>query len=57
MLQQSLLPTQTYEVRVQAARAVCAFVLIHEKGPEVFKHFSDILPDVIKVMESNLTKN
>lgn len=49
MLQQSLLPRETYEVRAQAMKAVSAFVILHEKEPQILKHFADILPDMVKV--------
>lgn len=49
MLDQSLLPTQTYEVRFQAVRAVSAFVLYHEKEDQICKHFSQLLPEMLKV--------
>lgn len=35
MLHQSILPTETFEVRFQAARAIGAFILIHEKETQV----------------------
>lgn len=49
MLQQSLLQTQAYEVRVQAVKAVTAFVILHEKEQNIFKHFADLLPEMLKV--------
>lgn len=49
MLEQSLLPTQTYEVRFQAVRAVSAFVSFHEKETQIFKYFAQLLPDMLKV--------
>ncbi|XP_075236845.1 karyopherin beta 3 [Lycorma delicatula] len=50
MLQQSLLDTASYPVRFQAVRAVCSFVLSHEKEVTIHKHFSDLLPAVIRVV-------
>ena len=49
MLEQSLLPTQPYEVRFQAVRAVSAFVSYHEKEMQILKHFTQLLPAMLKV--------
>jgi len=52
MLQQSLAPAQgpgAAEVRVQAVRAVCAFVIVHEKEVQIQKHFEDLLPAMMEV--------
>lgn len=50
MLQQSLLPTEPYEVRFQAVRAIGAFVLIHDKETQVLRHFADLLPGMLEVI-------
>lgn len=56
MLQQSLVPTQTYEVRFQAVRATGAFILIHEKEVPILKHFGDLLPGMIQVLTESIEK-
>ncbi|KAK6633230.1 hypothetical protein RUM44_003831 [Polyplax serrata] len=56
MLEQSLLPTQTYEVRFQAVRAVSAFVSFHEKETQIFKYFAQLLPDMLKVIMESIEK-
>ncbi|KAI4464528.1 importin beta [Holotrichia oblita] len=50
MLQQSLNPTEPYEVRFQAVRAIGAFIMINEKETQILKHFSDLLPAMLTVI-------
>ena len=56
MLAKSLEPTTDVEVRFQAVRAVCAFILHHDKEKEavVFKHFADLLPRMIVVIAESI---
>ncbi|XP_017777748.1 PREDICTED: importin-5 [Nicrophorus vespilloides] len=56
MLQQSLQLADSYEVRFQAVRAVGAFILIHEKETQVFKHFADLLPPMLNVIAESIQK-
>ncbi|EEB10904.1 Importin beta-3, putative [Pediculus humanus corporis] len=56
MLEQSLLPTQPYEVRFQAVRAVSAFVSYHEKEMQILKHFTQLLPAMLKVVMESIEK-
>ncbi|XP_050432076.1 importin-5 [Adelges cooleyi] len=53
MLHQSLnVPNQN--VQVQAVKAVCAFILHHEKVIEVQKHFCDLLPNMLRIITESL---
>ncbi|XP_018786475.1 PREDICTED: importin-5 isoform X1 [Bactrocera latifrons] len=56
MLAKSLEPTADVEVRFQAVRAICAFILHHSKDGEsnVFKHFSDLLPRMIMITAESI---
>ncbi|XP_068157334.1 importin-5 [Drosophila tropicalis] len=51
MLAKSMDPSSDAEVRVQAVRAVGAFILHHDKEKEsaLFKHFNDMLPRMIVI--------
>lgn len=51
MLAKSMDPTSDPEVRVQAVRAIGAFILFHDKEKEVsiYKHFADMLPRMIVI--------
>lgn len=50
MLLQSLQPTEAFEVRFQAVRAIGAFILINDKETQILKHFSDILAPTLQVI-------
>lgn len=50
MLHQSIQPNVNLEVRIQAVRAIGAFILAHEKDSSVLKNFTDILPQIIEVI-------
>ncbi|KAH8294819.1 hypothetical protein KR018_003373 [Drosophila ironensis] len=52
MLAKSLDATADSEVRVQAVRAIGAFILYHDKDKEaaVHKHFADLLPRMIVII-------
>lgn len=50
MLQQSLVDAANANVRAQAVRAVCSFIIAHEKETTLQKHFQDLLPNMIQVM-------
>lgn len=39
-----------FQVRAQAVRAVCSFIILHEKETAIQKHFQDLLPNVIQVI-------
>ncbi|KAK4879979.1 hypothetical protein RN001_008125 [Aquatica leii] len=54
MLQQSLAQNESYEVRFQAVRAICAFILIHEKESQILKHFGDLLPGILSVIAESI---
>lgn len=54
MLQQSLSPSEPYEVRFQAVRAIGAFILINDKETQILKHFSDLLPGMLNVFAENI---
>ncbi|KAL1491195.1 hypothetical protein ABEB36_011831 [Hypothenemus hampei] len=54
MLMQSLQPTQTYEVRFQAVRAIGAFILINDKETQILKHFTDILGSMLSVIAESV---
>ncbi|CAH0556676.1 unnamed protein product [Brassicogethes aeneus] len=50
MLMQSLQPTESYEVRFQAVRAVGAFILINDKETQILKHYADLLAPMLQVI-------
>lgn len=54
MLMKYLDPSSNQEVRFQAVRAVCAFVLMHDKEVEIQKFFSDLLPHVIAITADSI---
>ncbi|XP_015439811.1 PREDICTED: importin-5 [Dufourea novaeangliae] len=54
MLQQSVMDSTNYEVRFQAVRAIGAFIILHDKEDNIQKHFSELLPAVIKVTEQSV---
>lgn len=39
------------QVRAQAVRAVCSFIIAHEKETALQKQFQDLLPDMLRVNE------
>lgn len=54
MLLQSLSPTEAYEVRFQAVRAVGAFILINDKETQILKHYSDLLAPMLQVIAESI---
>lgn len=38
-----------FKVQVQAVKAICAFILHHEKVIEIQKQFTDLLPNMMRV--------
>ncbi|EFA03140.1 importin-5 [Tribolium castaneum] len=54
MLMQSLAPTEAYEVRFQAVRAVGSFLLIHDKETQILKHFGDLLAPMLNVIAESV---
>ncbi|XP_022901900.1 importin-5 [Onthophagus taurus] len=54
MLQQSLNPSEPYEVRFQAVRAIGAFIMINEKQTQILKHFGDLLPGILEMMVESI---
>lgn len=57
MLQQSLSDPSSYNVRFQAVKAVCAFIMLHEKEDPIHKQFMELLPSVIQVIAESVEKN
>lgn len=49
MLLSSLQPTETEALRMQAVKAVGAFILLHDKESAIQKHFSDLLLPLMQV--------
>lgn len=49
MLMKSMDPSSESEVKIQAVRAIGAFILLHERQPSVHKHFADLLPNMIMI--------
>lgn len=37
------------KVQAQAVKAICAFILHHEKVVEIQKQFTDLLPNMMRV--------
>lgn len=54
MLLKYLDPSSNPEVRIQAVRAVVAFILLHDKEIEIQKAFSDLLPHVIMITADSI---
>lgn len=54
MLLQSLQPTEAFDVRFQAVRAVGAFILINDKETQILKHFADLLPPMLHVIAESI---
>ncbi|XP_045761353.1 importin-5 [Maniola jurtina] len=53
MLLSALQPTESPALRMQAVKAVGAFILLHDKEPAIQKHFSDlVLPFMQVVVQS-----
>lgn len=44
------------KVQIQAVKAICAFILHHEKVVEIQKQFSDLLPNMMRVRTFILNK-
>ncbi|KAL1132390.1 hypothetical protein AAG570_010345 [Ranatra chinensis] len=57
MLQRSLVDTSSAEVRFQAVKAVCAFIMLHDKEDPIHKHFTELLPSIIQVVAESVEKN
>lgn len=49
MLLSALQPTESEALRMQAVKAVGAFILLHDKEPAIQKHFSDLLLPFMQV--------
>lgn len=54
MLQQSIQPNVDVTVRIQAVRAIGAFILAHEKDSSILKGFTELLPQVIAVIDASI---
>lgn len=55
MLHQSIQPNVIDDVRIQAVRAIGAFILAHEKDSSILKVFADMLPQIIEVIGASIT--
>ncbi|XP_018335482.1 importin-5 [Agrilus planipennis] len=53
MLMQSIQQTESYEVRFQGVKAIGSFILIHEKEMQILKHFADLLPFMLSVINES----
>ncbi|XP_064455719.1 importin-5-like [Ornithodoros turicata] len=56
MLVQSLNDTANKNVRFAALRAVCAFLLIHEKETAIHKMFTDSIPVMYQILSESIEK-
>lgn len=56
MLHQSIQPNVVNEVRVQAVRAIGAFILVHEKDSSILKVFAEMLPQIIEVIAASVAE-
>lgn len=54
MLMNYLDPASNPEVRFQAARALVAFILLHDKEVELQKYFADLLPHLITITAESI---
>lgn len=50
MMLQSLQPTEPFEVRFQAVRAVGAFIVVNDKETQILKHFGDLLGPMLQII-------
>lgn len=57
MLLSALQPTESEVLRMQAVKAVGAFILLHDKEPAIQKHFSDLLLPFMQVGIENMSFN
>lgn len=57
MLFSALQPTESDALRVQAVKAVGAFILLHDKEPAIQKHLSDLLDPMMQVRNPHLLMN
>ncbi|XP_048004926.1 importin-5 [Leguminivora glycinivorella] len=56
MLFTALQPTESEALRVQAVKAVGAFILLHDKEPAIQKHLSDLLDPMMQVVVQSMEK-
>ncbi|XP_050354155.1 importin-5 [Nymphalis io] len=56
MLLSALQPTESEALRMQAVKAVGAFILLHDKEPAIQKHFSDLLLPFMQVVVQSIEK-
>ncbi|XP_023934112.1 importin-5 [Bicyclus anynana] len=57
MLLSALQPTESEALRMQAVKAIGAFILLHDKEPAIQKHFSDLLLPFMQVLVQSITKS
>ncbi|CAG4963657.1 unnamed protein product [Parnassius apollo] len=57
MLLSSLQPTESEALRMQAVKAVGAFILLHDKEPAIQKHFGDLLLPLMQVVVQSIEKS
>lgn len=53
MLLSALQPTESDALRIQAVKAVGAFILLHDKEPVIQQHFQDVLLPLMQVSSNN----
>ncbi|KAI8430139.1 hypothetical protein MSG28_000535 [Choristoneura fumiferana] len=56
MLFSALQPTESDALRVQAVKAVGAFILLHDKEPAIQKHLSDLLDPMMQIIVQSMEK-
>ncbi|GBP12896.1 Importin-5 [Eumeta japonica] len=56
MLASTLQPNESEALRIQAVKAVGAFILLHDKEPAIQKHFADLLPSFMQVVIETMEK-
>lgn len=53
MLLSALQPTESDALRIQAVKAIGAFILLHDKEPVIQQHFQDVLLPLMQVSSNN----
>ncbi|XP_014231665.1 importin-5 [Trichogramma pretiosum] len=56
MLLVSINDTANYDVQFQAVRALGAFIQLHEKEPNIQKHFAQLVPPMVVVIAQSIEK-
>lgn len=56
MLSTKLSPSCDLSIRIQATKALCSFLMQHEKELQIQNHFQSTLPQMIQVLETSISQ-